>query len=424
MNEGPIINPAGGHVERARILLDQERYAPAEAELRRHILSEPDDATAHAMLALSLSGQQKQSEAVEAARRAIGLAPTFPYAHYVLAWVHLQQERLDEAESAIEEAIRLDPEDADYFAVLSGVKIERRRWQEALDAAERGLYFEPEHVTCINLRAVALNQLGLSDEAAAAVEGALGVEPENALTHANRGWQEAHRGNYDQAMSHFREALRFDAELEWAREGVVEVLKARNPVYRVMLRYFLWSSRLSSGATWGLLIGFFVFSRLVRGAMRAKPELAPFLWPLYGLYLAFVLMTWIARPLFDLMLRLDPVGRVALSKKQVRASNWVGAAILLTITGLAVALLTGAPSFYLLAAGAGMMTMPIAGAFGADTPKAKRVLPVYAAALGALALVAFVLSFYDFALAMIFGGLFFLGFFAYTWVANALTIPR
>jgi hypothetical protein len=146
--------------------------------------------------------------------------------------------------------------------------------------------------------------------------------------------------------------------------------------------------------------------------------------PLYGLYLAFVLMTWIARPLFDLMLRLDPVGRVALSKKQIRASNWVGGAILLAITGLAVALLTGAPSFYLLAAGAGMMTMPIAGAFGAETPRAKKVLPVYAAVLGALALVAFVLSFYSLAPALILGGLFFLGFFGYTWVANALAISR
>lgn len=424
MNEGYIVNPSGGHVERARVLLSQDRYAPAESELRRHILNEPDDVTAHAMLALALAGQRKQKEAVEAARRAIGLAPMFAYAHYVLSWVFHGQERLTEAESAIGEAIRLDPEEADYYAVLSSIKLQRRRWQEALDAAERGLYFEPEHVNCINLRAMALNQLGLTDEAAVAVEGALGVEPENALTHANRGWQELHRGNYEQAMGHFREALRFDAGLEWAREGVVEVLKARNPIYRVMLRYFLWSSRLSSGATWGLLIGFFIFSRIIRGVMKSNPEWAPFLWPLYGLYLAFVLMTWIARPLFDLTLRLDPVGRVALSKKQIMASNWVGGAILLAVISLVVALLTGALPFYLLAAGAGMMTVPLAGAFAADTPKAKKVLPVYTAALGAVALAAFVLSFYRFELGMLFAGLFFLGFFAYTWVANALTIPR
>jgi hypothetical protein len=269
---------------------------------------------------------------------------------------------------------------------------------------------------------MALNHLGLEDEAAVAIEGALGVEPENALTHANRGWQEVHRGDYERAMTHFREALRIDAELEWAREGVVEVLKARNPIYRVMLRYFLWSSRLSGRATWLFIIGFYVLSRVIRSAIRARPELAPILWPVYGLYLAFVLMTWIARPLFDLLLRLDPVGRVVLSKKQIAASNWVGAAIALGLVGLVLGLLTGAPSFYLLAAGSGMMTMPIAGAFAADTPRARRVLPAYAVGLGAVAVAAFALSFYDFEAAMIFGTLFLLGFFIYGWVANALTI--
>lgn len=422
MNEEPIINQAGGHVERARVLIEQDRFALAESELRRHILAEPDDATAHAMLALTLSGQKKHREAVESARRAIHLAPLLPYAHYVLAWVYDRQDRLGEAEAAINEAIRLDPEDADYFAVLSSIKLQRRRWQEALEAAETGLYFDSGHVGCINLRAMALNQMGLADDAAVAIEGALSFEPENALTHANRGWQEVHRGNYEQAMAHFRESLRIDAELEWAREGVVEVLKARNPIYRLMLRYFLWSSRLSPRATWGLIIGLYFFSRLIRGGMNASPELAPFLWPLYGLYLAFVLMTWIARPLFDLLLRLDPVGRVVLSKKQTAASNWVGAALLLAASGLALGLLTGVPSFYMLAAGAGMMTLPIAGAFNAETPKARKVLPAYAVALGSLALVTFALSFYDFEAAVTLGGLFLLGFFVYGWVANGLSI--
>ena len=422
MNEEFAINNARGHIERARVLMEQERHELAEGELRRHILASPDDATAHAMLALCLSGQKKHKAAIEAARRAVSLAPNFPYAHYALAWVYNNADRLAEAEKAIGEAIRLDPEEADYFAVLSSIKLQRRRWQEALEAAETGLYFEPEHVGCINLRAMALNHLGLSDEAAVAIEGALGVEPENALTHANRGWQEVHRGDYERAMTHFREALRIDAQLEWAREGVVEVLKARNPIYRVMLRYFLWSSRLSGRATWLFIIGFYVLSRVIRTGIRARPELAPILWPVYGLYLAFVLMTWIARPLFDLLLRLDPVGRVVLSKKQIAASNWVGAAIVLGLVGLVLGLLTGAPSFYLLAAGSGMMTMPIAGAFAADTPRARRVLPAYAVGLGAVALVAFALSFYDFDAAMIFGTLFLLGFFIYGWVANALTI--
>ena len=420
MNEESLFNHTSGHLERARVLMEQDRYALAESELRRYILTEPEDAMAHALLALALSAQNKHREAVESARKGIHLAPVLPYAHYVLAYVYTQQDRLDEAEKAINEAIHLDPEEADYFAVLSSVKLQRRRWQDALEAAERGLYFNSEHVGCINLRAMALNQMGLADEAAVAIEGALSVEPENALSHANRGWQEVHRGNYELAMKNFREALRIDAELEWAREGVVEVLKARNPIYRVMLRYFLWSSRLSGRATWALIIGFYFFSRLMRSAMKAQPELSPFLWPLYGLYLAFVLMTWIARPLFDLLLRLDPMGRVVLSKRQITASNWVGGALLLAVVSLSLGLLTGVASFYLLAAGSGVMTMPIAGAFNAETPRAKRVLPAYAAVLGALALIAFAISFYNFEMALILGGLFLFGFFIYTWVANLI----
>lgn len=412
----------GGRLDRASVLLEQERYELAERELRRLIAEEPGDVSAHALLGVCLSEQRKHKAAAESAQRAVHLDPTYPYAYYTLAYAYYNAERLNEAESTIGEAIRLDPEEATYYALLSSVKIQRRRWREALEAAERGLYFEPEHVGCINLRAMALNQLGQRDDAAVAVEGALNVEPENALTHANRGWQEVHRGRYDRAMEHFREALRIDAQLEWAREGVAEVLKARNPVYRVMLRYFLWSSRLSGRSMWLFIIGFLVLSRVLREGIRTRPELAPLLWPLYGLYLAFVLMTWIARPLFDLLLRLDPVGRVALSKQQVAASNAVGAALLVALVSLVVGLLSGAESFYMFAAASLMMTIPLAGAFGADTPRTRKILPRYAAALGALAVFAFALSFYNFNAALPFAALFVVGFFVYGWVANALII--
>lgn len=413
---------SGGRLDRASVLLEQERYELAERELRRLIAEEPGDVSAHALLGVCLSEQKKYKAAAESAQLAVHLDPTYPYAYYALAYAYHQAERLHEAESTIGEAIRLDPEQADYYALLSSVKLQRRRWREALEAAERGLYFESEHVGCINLRAMALNQLGLADDAAVAVEGALSVEPENALTHANRGWQEVHRGRYDRAMEHFREALRIDAQLEWAREGVAEVLKARNPVYRVMLRYFLWSSRLSGRSMWMFIVGFFLLSRLLRVGIRTQPELAPLLWPVYGLYLAFVLLTWIARPLFDLLLRLDPVGRVALTRQQITASNAVGGAILTGFVSLVVGLLTGAEQFYMFAAAAGMMTVPIAGAFGADAPRARRILRVYAAALGSLALVAFALSFLSFTTALAFASLFLVGFFIYGWVANALAI--
>ena len=61
-------------------------------------------------------------------------------------------------------------------------------------AADRGLALDPEHANCLNLRAMALVQLGRKDEAARTLGSALADDPENALTHANQGWAYLHQG--------------------------------------------------------------------------------------------------------------------------------------------------------------------------------------------------------------------------------------
>ena len=54
------------------------------------------------------------------------------------------------------------------------------------------------------------------------------------------------------------------------------------------------------------------------------PVLKPFLSPLLTLVFAFLLMTWIASPLFNLLLRFNKFGRMALSRDQRVESNWIG----------------------------------------------------------------------------------------------------
>jgi tetratricopeptide (TPR) repeat protein len=423
MNEEFIVNDSeGGHVGRARLLMERERWESAEGELRRHVGAEPDDAAAHAMLALCLSEQKKFKAAVEAARTGVHLAPDMPYAHYALAAVHHAHEDLREAQTSIEEALRLDPDDADYYALLSSVHLQRRRWNEALRAAESGLYIDPEHVGCINLRALALNQLGMSDEAAVAVEGALGVEPENALTHANRGWQELHRANYEQASASFREALRIDPQLEWAREGVVEVLKSRNPVYRVMLRYFLWSSRLSGRAMWGFIFGLFLLTRIAKAAIRYRPEWGPLLWPVYIVYIVFVLLTWTASPLFDLLLRFDRLGRVALTKNQIRTTNWVGGALGVAALSFAAWWVIGFNPLLMLAGISAAMILPLGVSLGVSAPRPRKILVRFTCALAVLGLLGVFLSALDHELSLAPAGLFLLGIVAFQWTANVYTI--
>lgn len=409
-------------IEKAVLLIEQKRYELAEKELLDALGAAPEDAYAHTLLAICYAQQKKAEDAHEAAQRAVHVAPDYAFAHYMLASVLDDLERLDEAEQALNDAIRLDPEDAAYFALLSSLHMQRRRWEAALEAAERGLEIDSEHVGCLNLRAMALNNLNRKDEASAAISGALNIAPQDATSHASQGWHEVERGDQGKAMTHFREALRLDSNLAWARAGVVEALKARNPIYRVLLRYFLWTSRLRGKVLWAFIIGAFILSRVVRETIKTNPEWAPLLWPVLGIYIAFVLMTWIAQPLFNLLLRLHPLGRVALSQEQITSTNWLGGAILVSVASLCLWLLSGFIPLLVLSIGAGMMVIPISNSLGQDSMKAKKTLLIYTAVLGAIGLVTVGLSGYSLDIMLVPAIIFVLGISAYGWVANALTI--
>ena len=256
------------------------------------------------------------------------MAPDLPFAHYVRGRVLHARDRHEEAEAAVAEAIRLDSENPDYFWLAGAIQFERRRWSAALSLAEQGLAVDPEHAGCVNLRAMALVQLGRKGEAGQAIGAALARDPDNAVTHANQGWALLHQGDHQKVLEHFREALRLEPELEWARAGIVEALKARNVVYRWMLRYFLWMSRLSSQAQWGIILGGYFGYRMLATVARKHEGVAPYAWALMIAYIGFAVMTWLADPLFNLLLRLNRFGRLALSRKQVVSSNCIGLLLL------------------------------------------------------------------------------------------------
>jgi tetratricopeptide (TPR) repeat protein len=308
-----------------------------------------------------------------------------------MAHVLYDRDRLDEAARAVNEAIRLDNEKAAYFALLAAIRIDQRKWQEGLAAAESGLAIDPGHGGCANLRGMALIQLGRRAEAGAAVEGVLEQDPNDALAHSTRGWTLLEGGDRARALEHFKEALRIEPELEPARAGIVEALKAKNIVYAVLLRYFLWMSRLGTGAQWGLIIGGVIAVRVLRRFARDEPAMAPWIWPILILYFVFVVLTWIADPLFNLFLRLDPLGRHALSREQVAAANWVGGTLLAAAAAAIAALVFGRPEALLPAAGLGLLSMPISGVLRCAPGWPRLAMAILTAGLGLSCLAALAL---------------------------------
>lgn len=326
-------------LQRANLLFHQERYDAAADAARQHLASDPESAEAHQLLALCLAHQDQLQQATEHAQQAIGLDPTDPFSHYTLAAVLLRRNHFAEAQAAVQRAITIEPGFVDGYSLLAQAHLQQNRWQQAFDAANQGLALDPDHTGCLNLRAMAEVKLGRAGDAAATLESALERSPDNAWAHANQGWVCLEKGDPQKAIDHFKEALRLEPDLEYARAGIVEALKARNFIYRWMLYYFLWMAKFSATAQWGILIGGYVGFRFLSNLGDERPELWPFLLPVLVAYAVFALLTWLATPLFNLMLRVHPIGKYAVSDDQKRGANVLLVGLLLTglVLGLGLA---------------------------------------------------------------------------------------
>jgi tetratricopeptide (TPR) repeat protein len=419
-------SPGKSHLARARILLQTSRYADAERELRRALVDDPDNDGAHALLALALFHQKRLGRALHEARVAVGLAPNDDFNHYIHAIVLLGYDREDQALIAIREALRLDPTNAAYYDFAGSFYLRRKQWRRALELAEQGLQQEPDHVGCTNLRGRALVQLGEGAEAQAAMEEALAQDPENARTHANMGWAKLNAGDAEGAFAHFREALRINPLSGWARAGIVEAMKARNILYRGLLRYTLWMSRLTDEEQWEVVGAIILVRSGLRAAARAFFPLYLIVLPLNLLYFCFRMLTWIGRPLFALVLRFDRFGRQALPKEEIVASNWLALCLLTALLSVILGLALWQPAFLVLLLVALGMVVPVAGVFRAPRGWGRITLALYSALMALSGLGAFALALVGkpWALAAMaaLGAIFFLGWTFFFWVALVVLI--
>ena len=362
------------HLQRAWLLVETSRWEQAEQHVRQSLAEEPNDASAHSLLAICLLEREAYEDATQAAQQAVHLAPDSDYPHFVLGQVYHCRNRLDEAATAVLEALRLDPEDPRYYWELSSIRFDQERWKDALTVAEQGLKVDSEHNGCLNMRAMALVKLGRRKEAEQSIASALARNPESAHSHANQGWTLLHQRQPKQAMEHFREALRIDPNLDWARGGMVEALKARHFFYRWLLAFFLWMGRLPSQTRWGIIVGGYVGYVALRYVSSTYPALAPWLLPFVIAYMVFAALTWIGSPLMDLFLRLNRYGRHLLSREQVITSNFIGLLTLGAIVGLVLGVIYGTFAFYWMAIVCGFSMPSIASVQHCETGWPRRAM--------------------------------------------------
>jgi tetratricopeptide (TPR) repeat protein len=255
----------------------------------------------------------------------VRLAPDAGWAHLVMGKVRWFRDEFREAEKSLAEAVRLEPENSDHRWMQVDNYLALGAADKALAAADAAVRLAPGVGGIEASRGTALYHLGRKDEAEASFRRALSLDPSCDVAHAGLGRIALARGKAEDAVGRFRDALRLDPQDEWARQGLVDALKARYPVYGVFVRYFEWSRTLDPRVRMGLTVGVVLLAQGLRVAGKSAPSsLSAVLGTAVLLVAFFVFLTWLSRPVFSLLLRMSPEGRLLLTDDETRCSTAVG----------------------------------------------------------------------------------------------------
>lgn len=316
------------HIQRARLLLQQGRLRDAEKEIGFALRENPDDAEALLLLAECKVDNKEYDEAIRLLHNCIALEPDYHRNYYLLAFCHYRMSNRSEAVSYIEKAIAIYPYASAYYGLYAYLMLDMRWYNKALEKANEGLAIYAEDLTCLNARTQALFRLKNNEEAYETIKEALSINPEDDFTHTNVGWHYLEKGKHKTARQHFREALRINPNNSRAKQGYKESLKAKLLPYKWMLMFSLWLSSKSKQTRWITVIAIWASVRLLSGLSNAAGA-QTVAYALLGLYLVFVIFSWVGASLANMVLLLSNEGQYVLAKTEKQVAGAI--AVLLFI---------------------------------------------------------------------------------------------
>jgi tetratricopeptide (TPR) repeat protein len=397
--------------EHAMYLMQLNRFKDAEAEWRKVLSEDPDNAIAHGFLSLTLTSLEKIEDAHLEADAAIGLNPENDFFYFIKGKAFLADKRYLNAEVLFQRAIEINPDDADYYSAIAQCRVLRDDKLSALEFSYKSIELDPEDDDNVNLHILILTGLGRHEEAKELMEGVLHRDPHNSYSHSNKGWSELHKNNRKEALIHFREALRLDPENENARIGLIECIKSGNLIYRFMLMYLLWLGKLQPITRWGVIFfGYFLY-RLIDRASFVYPEYSIYFKPLLYAYFAFAILTWLSDPFFNLLLFFHKDGRYALKPEEKKscliAGIFIGIALVCCILFFA-----GFHAITLLIALKSAMIVPVVYmSRETENPRHKKFFNLFSYALIIFGAIGLVMVYQENEM-----GLSFLRYFSYIWI--------
>jgi len=390
-------------LKKARLLMQQGRFKMAEQELRQTLGLYRSNAATRAMLSTCLLRQNLISEALHEAKSAIRMEPTNPNHYYVLSLIYLEQERYDKADRTIRMSLNHYAAHPDYLYVLGSIFFQQTEWEKALKICDMSLNIDAEHIDSLNLRARVLNRIGEHEASNQTFILAFRSDPENPVTHANKGWAALEQKQYGAAREHFEFALGFNPELEFARSGLVESLKTKYSLYRWMMHANYWANTCIDAIKIILITGLVLVASHI-------PYLSP-------VYLSVLLFMWFPDVIFNAYLQKDARTRQILSKRERLTSQVFGAIFMVGMLSLASFCITKQNILFSIGVvGLGML-FPLVSTLRTWTDYYARRI-AFTVISGLLGLLAICSNFFGPEYPQVFEVIFFHAVLGYTWYEN------
>ncbi|WP_422090702.1 tetratricopeptide repeat protein [Tenacibaculum ovolyticum] len=303
------------HYNRGLQFYNISRYADAIKSFKEFLLEEPNDYYSKYYLALCFYQLDEIESLGKITKSLLENHPDRDETHYLLSIYYFSIENIDSAYKHITEAISLDSHEANYFGYKAQIQIAKKQFEKALETANEGLKIDPKNSFSLNTRTKALTKLNRKEEAFETLQNTLQDNPNDYFTHANAGWTNLELGNHKKANIHFKEALQNNPNDEYAKEGMVESIKAKNFIYRYFLKYSFWIQNKSSKYQWGFIISLYL---LYRFSDTLSQQLGfTFMIPILALlYFTFVLGSWIITPISSAILITNTYSKHLLSKEE------------------------------------------------------------------------------------------------------------
>ncbi|WP_367874588.1 hypothetical protein [Luteolibacter sp. Populi] len=302
-------------LSRAQMLRQHRRHEEAVAMLHTHLAHFPDDPAAYLELAMNrMDMEGMKTLALDDARKATGLLPNEPFPQALQSRILSMLDREKEALPLAESAIALDPDDVYAWNAKTLALCGLHRWNEAEESARHALSLDADDEAASNLLAHVLRLQKKLVESEQESHRRLARDPENAFSFANAGWAALQRRQVKDAENYFKEALRLDPEMKYAREGLKESYRARSGFYRLFLRWAFFLQRFSDKHRTFIIIGIIVGFRFMSAIAAAVNPLLVL--PLFLIYYVFLFGSWLAPGIANFLILKDPVARVSLDRAE------------------------------------------------------------------------------------------------------------